>query len=127
MNNELTRVVAGPLADAEKKVTEALKTEGFGVLTRIDMQATLKEKLGAEFQPYVILGACNPPFAHRAVSLNLSAGLMLPCNVLLYAEGDGVRVRAVDPRESVKVFHSDDLETLAEDVRAKLTRVVAKL
>lgn len=127
MDHELTRVLAGPLADAEKKVTDALKAEGFGVLTRIDLQATLKEKLGAELAPYVILGACNPPFAQRAVSLELAAGLMLPCNVIVHAEGERIRVRAVDPRESVKPFHSSALAALAEEVRAKLAKVVARL
>jgi len=127
MTTELTRVLPMTFEDAERQVTDVLKTESFGVLTRIDVQATLREKIGAALEPYVILGACNPRFAHRALSASLAAGLMLPCNVVLHREADGVRVRAVDPVQQVKPFDDPALVTLAEEVRASLERALAKL
>ena len=114
--------------DALVNVTEALKTEGFGVLTEIDVQATLKKKLGVDFRKYKILGACNPPFAHEALNAELEIGLMLPCNVLVY-EGDNGKavVVAVDPMKTVASTGNTSLAGLAEKVRDKLQAALSKL
>ena len=105
------------------KLPDALKAEGFGVLTEIDVRDTLKAKLGVDFRRYKILGACNPPLAHQALSANLGAGLMMPCNVILYEEGDGTVVYAIDPMETFAATEPA-LRPIAEQVRAKLTRVL---
>ncbi len=127
MKPGMTKRLEASWAEAEARVQDALKTEGFGVLTRIDVQATLREKLGVELQRYVILGACNPTFAHRALQSDLAAGLMLPCNVVLHEEGAGVRVHIVDPRQTLAPMLSADFAELADEVRAKLTRVLENL
>lgn len=108
-------------------VPEALKAEGFGILTEIDVQKTLDEKLKVPFRRYRILGACNPPLAHRALSAEIDAGVMLPCNVIVY-EGDDGRavVTAVDPMQTLARDHPG-LEAVAREVREKLGRVVAAL
>ncbi len=114
--------------EALARVPEALKAEGFGVLTEIDMQSTLKQKLGVAFRRYKILGACNPPFAHEALSADLVAGLLLPCNVVVY-EGEDRRavVIAVDPTQTVTATGSRELAKIAETVKEKLTRAIARL
>ncbi|MBI5494004.1 MAG: DUF302 domain-containing protein [Deltaproteobacteria bacterium] len=113
------------LAEAKPRVTEALKAEGFGVLTEIDVQATLKEKIKADIRPYVILGACNPPFALKAVTMHPLAGLMMPCNVVLYAEGSDTVVTAVDPSLGAVVTQGGpEIRALAGEVGAKLSKVV---
>ena len=105
---------------------EALKREGFGVLTEIDMRETLKAKLGVDFRRYKIFGACNPPLAHRALTAELDVGVMLPCNVLVYEDGDGSVVTAVDPVGSIG-DKADSLRPIADEVRARLARVVDSL
>lgn len=113
-----------------EKVTEALKTEGFGVLTKIDVKATLKEKLGREFRPYAILGACNPPLAYQALSSDPAIGLLLPCNVTVEATDDGGSyVRIADPvvMMGVGVEQNPQLVNVAQDARQKLLRVVQAL
>ncbi len=127
MKTTLTRTLKTTFVEAEERVTVALKAEGFGVLTRIDVRATLKEKLGADLKPYVILGACNPPFAHRALRISAEAGLMLPCNVVLFDSAEGVEVRAVDPLQQARTFESQELTALAEEVRSKLERALSRL
>jgi uncharacterized protein (DUF302 family) len=110
------------------KVPEALKTEGFGVLTEIDVQATLKKKLGADFRRYRILGACNPPVAHQALQHSLDVGLLMPCNVIVY-EADGGRtvVAAVDPMQTMAAQGDPVVRPLAAQVREKLQRVIDAL
>ena len=110
-----------PFEQAVQKTIEALKVEGFGVLTEIDVKATLKQKLNADFRRYVILGACNPPLAHRALSANLDVGLLLPCNVTVYEEGDDSVVTAVDPLVMLGALKDDQLVCdVAEEAKAKL-------
>ncbi|MGD8794579.1 MAG: DUF302 domain-containing protein [Anaerolineae bacterium] len=107
---------------------EALKQEGFGVLTEIDVKATLKQKLDADFRKYTILGACNPPLAHRALRTELEIGLMLPCNVIVYEkEGGSSVVSIVDPISMLGVVESPELEPVADEARARLRRVAEAL
>ena len=114
--------------DALARIPEALKTEGFGVLTEIDVQDTLRKKLGVEFRRYRILGACNPQLAHQALSTQLEIGLLLPCNVIVYEEPGGRSVvAAVDPLATIAATGGDDLRELAATVRASLERVLARI
>lgn len=113
---------------AIQKTTEALKTEGFGVLTQIDVKNTLKEKINVDFRRYVILGACNPALAHRALSASADVGLLLPCNVTVQEAGDGIAVAAVDPLQMLGVLKDDSaVQAVAVEARAKLERVIASL
>jgi len=115
-------------AEAERRVIEALKGQGFGVLTEIDVKATLKSKLDVDFRKYKILGACNPPLAHRALSGELLIGLLLPCNVVLYEEDDGeVVVSVANPRELFKVVHNQELLGMAEEVDGKVRAALESL
>ena len=117
-----------PYEQALEKTIAALKAEGFGVLTEIDVKATLKQKLNADFRRYVILGACNPPLAHRALSANLDVGLLLPCNVTVYEEGDGAVVTAVDPVAMLSMMKDDQVVwDVAEEAKAKLKRAIESL
>jgi uncharacterized protein (DUF302 family) len=113
---------------AIQKTTEALKVEGFGVLTQIDVQSTFKEKINTDFRRYVILGACNPHLANRSLTASLDVGLLLPCNVTVYEEGDQVVVTAIDPMVMLGVIGGEPavLEVAAE-AKAKLVRVIASL
>lgn len=108
-------------------VKQALADEGFGILCEIDVAATLHKKLGVEFRPYVILGACNPPLAHRALSEERDIGLLLPCNVIVYADDDPARsvIAALDPVSALGLTGRADLRPLAEDVKARLTRALS--
>ena len=124
----LRAVLKLPFEEAIERATAALKAEGFGVLTRIDMQSTFKEKINADFRPYVILGACNPPLAHRALSANADVGLLLPCNVTVQDEGDQVAVTAVNPDLMLGVLQGDPtVSAVAVEAKAKLERVIASL
>jgi uncharacterized protein (DUF302 family) len=114
-----------PFDQALSLVTEALKREGFGILTDIDVKATMKAKLGEEFRPYRILGACSPPLAYRALQLEDKIGTMLPCNVIVQEHADGtVEVSAVDPVASMQAIENPGLAEVAKEVQAKLRRVV---
>lgn len=111
--------------EAIKKVTEELKKEGFGVLTEIDVKATLKKKLDVDFKPYKILGACNPAYAHQALQSEEQIGLMLPCNVIIYVNDNGKTiVAAIDPVASMTAVGNAALEVHAQEVRTKLQRVI---
>ena len=113
---------------AIQRVTEALKAEGFGVLTEIDVKATLKKKIDVDFRPYKILGACNPMLAHRALTTAPEVGLLLPCNVTVSQEGEGyMNVSIVDPISMLGVVKHPDLESVTSEARAKLERVAASL
>ena len=111
--------------DAIVRVTEELKKEGFGVLTEIDMQATLKKKLDVDFRPYKILGACNPPFAYKALLAEQNIGLLLPCNVIVQDAGNGkTEIAAIDPLVSMSRVENPALEPVAAEIKAKLQRVI---
>jgi len=113
---------------AVSKVTDALKEEGFGVLTEIDVKSTLKKKLGVDFRKYVILGACNPPYAHRTLQADLDVGLLLPCNVIVYETDDKkAYVSAFNPVSALEVIKSEELKKIAEEVSEKLKRVLDKV
>jgi uncharacterized protein (DUF302 family) len=116
-----------PYEQAVLRTTELLKEEGFGVLTRIDVQQTLKEKLGAEFRRYVILGACNPSLAYRAFQVELNIGLLLPCNVAVYEDESGSVVAFMDPAAAMGFVGNDALLPIAEEARTRLLRVQRKL
>lgn len=122
----LEKVLSTGYDEVLAKLPEALKAEGFGVLTEIDVRDTLRDKLGVEFRRYKILGTCNPPLAHRALQAELDVGLMLPCNVIVYEDGGKTIVKAIDPMETIAAHHAE-LRPVADEVRARLARVVERL
>jgi uncharacterized protein (DUF302 family) len=114
--------------DAISAVTDALREEGFGVLTEIDVKSTLKKKLDKDFRKYVILGACNPPYAYRSLEADLDVGLLLPCNVIVYETDDKkAYVAAINPISALEAIQSEELRSIAAEVSEKLKRVVEKL
>ncbi|MGZ8398778.1 MAG: DUF302 domain-containing protein [Gemmatimonadales bacterium] len=123
----ISTTVALPFDQALARTREALASEGFGVLTEIDVAATLRKKLEVEFRPYIILGACNPPLAHRALQADMDIGLLLPCNVVVYAADDPARtvVAALDPVEALSLSGNPAVQPIAEEVQRRLQRVVA--
>jgi len=127
-NFGFTQVLNIPYEDALITVQEALKEEGFGVLTTIDVQSTLKKKLDVDFRKYVILGACNPPYAFQALQADLDVGLLLPCNVIIYETDDNkVFVSAMNPVSVLGVIQNEKLRIIAEEVSTKLQKVMEKV
>lgn len=114
-------------ADALARAREALAAEGFGVLCEIDVQGTLRQKLGEEIGPYTILGACNPPLAHRALGAEPQIGVLLPCNVVVRGEEDATLVEAIDAVEMFSLVGKPELEAVAAEVRERLVRVVEQV
>ena len=112
--------------EAADRVREELKSEGFGVLCEIDVQATLKEKLGVEGEPYLILGACNPPLAHQALQAEPDLGVLLPCNVVVYTRDGQTHISAVDAERMLSIVGNTQLAPVAADVRSKLAYVVER-
>ena len=127
MSYGFSRTVSLPYEQAIEKVTEELKKEGFGVLTTIDVQDTLKKKLDVDFNKYVILGACNPPFAHKALVAEEQIGLLLPCNVIVYEKNGSTIVAAFDPMTMATLVENEALKSIAEEVTARLRRVINSL
>ena len=128
MEYYFSKTIATSFDDAIQKVTEALKAEGFGILTEIDIKATLKKKLDVDFYNYTILGACNPPFAYKALLAEDKIGTMLPCNVIVQEKEAGeVEVSAVDPTASMKAIENDELHEFATEIRARLQKVIEQL
>ena len=124
----LTITLKVDFTTAITRVTEALKTEGFGILTEIDVKETMKKKLGVDFTPYKILGACNPPLAHRALTIAPEVGLLLPCNVVVRQVEEGVsEVSLVDPLGMMAVVGKPELQAVAQEARTKLERVASSL
>lgn len=127
MTYYIAKTVAGDFDEVIAHVTEALKKEGFGVLTDIDVSATLKKKIDVDFRPYRILGACNPKMAYGALSIEDKIGVMLPCNVIVQQTDKGVEIAAVDPQASLGRVGNPALDEAARAVKAALTRVVEGL
>lgn len=128
MSYYVARTLELSFDEALQRVADVLTEGGFGILTQIDVKSTLKEKLGVDFREYRILGACNPPFAHRALMLEDKIGLMLPCNVVVQQTGPGtVEVSAIDPVASMSAVDNPELRPIAEEIREKLKAVVGGL
>lgn len=128
MEYYFSKTITGSFENAVQKVTDALKTEGFGILTEIDIKVTLKQKLDVDFYNYKILGACNPPFAYKALLAEDKIGTMLPCNVIIQEKVYGlVEVSAVDPAASMLSIENDDLREIATEIRVKLQNVIGLL
>ena len=128
MSYYFTKVVEGKFSKVIENVTEELKKEGFGILTEIDVKATLKKKLDVDFRNYMILGACNPPFAYKALQVEEKVGTMLPCNVVVQERSDGkIEVSAVDPAASMQAIDNVVLGEVAQAIQHKLKKVISNL
>ena len=125
----MSRTVRLRYEEALVRTREALAAEGFGVLTEIDVAATLRKKLGVEFRPYIILGACNPPLAHQALQAELDIGLLLPCNVVVYTAENPAEtvVAALDPVEALSLSGNEAVQPIAREVRERLQRVLKQV
>ena len=128
MSYYFTKTLNVPFDEAVERVTQELKKEGFGILTDIDVNATLKKKLDVDFKKYRILGACNPSFAYRALQTEDKIGTMLPCNVIVQEHREGsVEVSAIDPVASMQAIHNPELHDIAQEIQAKLKAVIDTL
>jgi len=128
MSYTIDRVIAdADFEDVDARTRAALANHGFGVLTEIDVKATMKKKIDVDMDPYRILGACNPNMAHQAIGMEPRVGAMLPCNVILRAVEGGVEVSAIDPLESMRAIDNNELKAVAGEVRSMLERVVAEI
>jgi uncharacterized protein (DUF302 family) len=127
MDYGITIRTSAPFAQAVARVREALKAQGFGVLTEIDVQATLRDRLGEEMEQYLILGACNPPLAHRALSADRRIGLLLPCNVVIRTEAGQTVVEALDPQAMVAVTGEPSLQPVADEAAGRLQAALDSL
>ena len=128
MSYHFSKTISCTFDEAIASVTEALKNEGFGILTEIDVQATLKKKLNVDFRKYKILSACNPPFAYDALKLEANIGTMLPCNVIVQEQADGkMEISAIDPVASMGAVGNPALTVIAKQVQAKLKKVLESL
>ena len=125
--SELVRRVPLSMDEVLARLPEALKSEGFGILTEVDVSGTLKTKLDVDFRPYRILGACNPVLAHRALQQDLAIGTVMPCNIVVWQDGTDTVVRAVDPVGTVQVACGEALCDLAEEVRGKLQAALSRI
>jgi uncharacterized protein (DUF302 family) len=122
----LTTTTEVPFEQAVERVRDELQAEGFGVLCEIDVQATLREKLDVEEEPYLILGACNPPLAHRALAAEPDLGTLLPCNVVVYRRNKTTHISAIDADRMLSIVGRDDLAPIAAEVRTRLANVVER-
>ncbi|MFP4470637.1 MAG: DUF302 domain-containing protein [Bacteroidales bacterium] len=128
MKYYISKTITSEFDEAIEKTTESLKKESFGVLSRIDIHEKLKEKLDVDFRKYVILGACNPPYAYKALQQEDKIGTMLPCNVIVQDIGDGkVEVSAVDPVASLQAVQNENIEVIAAEIRDKLVKAINDL
>lgn len=127
MEYAFTKKLSQPFAEALVSVKKALSEEGFGILTETDIAATLKKKLGVTYDKYVILGACNPPLAHRSLQAEKLIGLFLPCNVILYEEDDAVHVAAIRPTAAMSMIQNAELADISAEAEKKLSAVVESL
>ena len=128
MSYYFSKTLNVPFDEAVERVTQELKKEGFGILTDIDVKATLKKKLDVDFRKYRILGACNPPFAYRALQKEDKIGTMLPCNVIVQEHREGsVEVSAIDPVASMQAINNPELHDIAQEIQAKLRAVIGSL
>ncbi len=127
MSFYFSKTIDTTFGDAIEKVTAALKSEGFGILTEIDIQATLKKKLDVDFRPYKILGACNPPYAYQALQAEDKIGTMLPCNVIIQQKENGIEIAAIDPVASMIAVKNDKVTEVAEIIQNKLKNVINSL
>ena len=127
MNYERSITVDLPYAEAVEQTRAALAEQGFGVLSQIDVQATLREKRGLEMEPYVILGACNPDLAHQALDIDRSIGVLLPCNVVVSARDNGSKVQILDPLIMAAVMGRDELQPIAQEAARRLQAVLDNL
>ncbi len=116
--------VSLPYEEAVERITAALKEQGFGILTTIDVKETLKKKLDVDFRKYIILGACNPPLAHRALTTEQEIGLLLPCNVIVYEEDGGSVIAAADPIAMMSIVQNEELNAVAREARERLERAL---
>ena len=128
MNYYFNKIMKGTFEEVIDKVTQGLKEEGFGILTEIDVTATLKEKLDVDFKKYRILGACNPPYAHKALEAEDKIGTMLPCNVIVHEIEEGIiEVAAVNPMASMQAVENEKLHEVAKEITSMLENIIEKL